>query len=481
MPGMRKFLSGFFRFNSIVVQLIALLNMVHAIMKVKSPQGAIAWVVALFTFPYVAVPLYWVFGRSKFLGYQKVDRTANHELAQVARKALRNLHPHIPGPDAPGRRDFLFTEKLVHLPVCHGNSVDLLVDGEETFLSIFEALHSARDYLLVQFFIVNDDALGRRFRDVLAARAREGVRVYFLYDDIGSRGLPEGFLKPLRSAGARVEPFKTTRGVGNRFQLNFRNHRKLVVADGKVALTGGLNVGNEYMGWSERFGPWRDTHVKVTGPSVQCLQIPFMEDWYFACEEILHLNWEPESAAAADQTIVTLPTGPVTELETCSLMFLRALNAAENRIWIASPYFVPDQTVVSALQLAALRGVEVRVLLPQVCDHVLPYLSSFTYVAAMERAGVELYRYQEGFMHQKVLLIDDSLATVGSINVDYRSFHLNFELAVMVADRDFAGQVEEMLKADFARSRRAGTKDLEHRPTWFKLASRIAHLLSPVQ
>lgn len=473
-------LRNFWRFNGIVVQSIGIANAVHAVMKVRSPQGAIAWVVALLTFPYMAVPFYWVFGRSKFLGYQKSDRTKDRNLADTAREALEALKPFEARQADGSAGDFAFGERLVRLPATRGNNLRLLVDGQETFERIFEAIHAARDYLLVQFFIVKDDCLGRRFRDLLVRRAQEGVRIYFLYDDMGSRKLPESYLESLRRAGVRVHPFKTTRGKGNRFQLNFRNHRKLVIADGRVALAGGLNVGDEYMGWERRFGHWRDTHLRIEGPAVQCLQIPFMEDYHWACGQIPTMNWQPR-VSESDHVVMTMPTGPVSDLEVCSLMFLRAIHSAERRLWIASPYFVPDPTVVSALQLAALRGVEVRIMLPELCDHVLPYLSAFTYFPAMERAGVELYRYQDGFMHQKVLLVDDRLASVGSINADYRSFYLNFELAVMAVHEEFAGQVEAMLKRDFANCRRTGLFDYELKPLWFKVATRLARLVSPVQ
>jgi len=278
----------------------------------------------------------------------------------------------------------------------------------------------------------------------------------------------------------RVEGFKTTRGRGNRFQLNFRNHRKLVIADGREALTGGLNVGDEYLGRSKRFGPWRDTDVRVRGPSVLAAQLAFVEDWYWATDEVPHLSWTP-NAFDSNQRALMLATGPADEAERCSLAFIRAVNSARSRLWISSPYFVPDLAVLTALQLAALRGVEVRVLLPCHTDHLLPMLSSFSYYESLASSGIELWSYQPGFLHQKALLVDDQLSAIGSINVDYRSFHLNFELVVMVADKGFAGQVEAMMNEDFARSRRVDLLEYRKRQWWFKAAVRLARLLSPVQ
>jgi cardiolipin synthase len=369
---------------------------------------------------------------------------------------------------------------LTTLPVTRGNHVELLIDGEVTFDAIFAAMDAARDYLLVQFFIIHDDTLGEKFRDRLIQRARAGVKIYFLYDEVGCHKLPRRWFDSLRESGVRVEGFKTTRGRGNRFQLNLRNHRKVVIADGREALTGGLNVGDEYMGHSDRFGPWRDTHVRVRGPAVQAAQLAFIEDWYWATDEVPSLSWIP-TAADADQRVLVLATGPADEAELCSLAFIRAVNSAQTRLWISSPYFVPDSTVLTALQLAALRGVEVRVLLPQRIDHLLPMLSSFSYYESLALAGIEVWRYQTGFLHQKALLVDDRLAAVGSVNVDYRSFHLNFELVVMVTDPAFCAQTEAMMKEDFARADRVDLSEYRRRPWWFKTAVRFARLLSPVE
>ena len=239
-------------------------------------------------------------------------------------------------------------------------------------------------------------------------------------------------------------------------------------------------MGDEYLGRGSRFGPWRDTDVRVRGAAVQAAQLAFVEDWDWATDEVPPLSWTPQ-AADADQSVLVLATGPADEAERCSLAFVRAVNSARSRLWISSPYFVPDATVLTALQLAALRGVEVRVLLPRRTDHLLPMLSSFSYYESLAWAGIELWRYEPGFLHQKALLVDKQLAAIGSINVDYRSFHLNFELVVMVTDQGFAGQVEAMMKEDFAQSRRVDLTEYRTRPWWFKAAVRLARLLSPVQ
>ena len=469
----------FFKFQLVIVHGLGVLNAIHAALKVRTPQAALGWAVGLVTFPYFTIPLYWTFGRTKFIGYRCALTEESEPLHSTAQEAAAALEPFASKSDTTDRLA-RWRKMLTALPATRGNHVELLVDGDATFDAIFAAIDSARDYLLVQIFIIHDDTLGTKFQDRLIRKAREGVKIYFLYDEVGCHSLPRKWLRKLRESGVRVEGFKTTRGWGNRFQLNFRNHRKLVAVDGREALTGGLNVGDEYMGRSKRFGPWRDTHLRVRGPAVQAAQLAFVEDWYWATDEVPPLCWTP-TAADADQRALVLATGPADEADRCSLAFIRAVNSAQSRLWVSSPYFVPDSTVLTALQLAALRGVEVRLLLPERIDHLLPMLSSYSYYESLALAGIEVWRYLPGFLHQKALLVDNELAAVGSVNVDYRSFHLNFELVVMVTDRAFCGQVEAMMSADFARSRLVDLAEYGRRPWWFKLAVRLARLCSPVQ
>jgi len=277
-----------------------------------------------------------------------------------------------------------------------------------------------------------------------------------------------------------VFKFGTQRGRWNRFQLNFRNHRKVVVVDGRVAFVGGLNVGDEYMGRSKRFGHWRDTHVRLEGPIVQCVQVVFTSDWYWAARELPSVEWTPTPTARAPQTMLALPTGPTDEHDRCTFFFLQAITAAKKRVWIASPYFVPDPPVFQALRLAALRGVDVRVMLPEKPDHKLVYLASFSFLHDAETAGVQIFRYDDGFLHQKVLLVDDEAASVGTVNLDNRSLHLNFEITILVVDRKFASSVAAMLERDFTKCRSVTAADYWNRGRLFRAAVRGARLLEPI-
>jgi cardiolipin synthase len=464
----------------VVAHLAGFLTSIHAVMGVRTSQGAIAWVVALNTFPYVSVPAYWVLGRNRFEGYVTARQDGDHEIRHIARSAAEKVG-HLRSTRAEVSPASRTSENLAKLPYLRGNQVELLVDGDATFGSIFEGIATAQEYVLVQFFIIKDDELGRELKAALLERARAGVPVYVLYDEIGSHGLSKSFKTELRDAGVEILDFHTRKGPGNRFQINFRNHRKIVVVDGHTAWVGGHNVGDEYMGRDPEFGRWRDTHVKITGPAVLAVQLSFLEDWHWASDRAPEFHWGPQIVNDEGVDVLVFPTGPADTLESATLMFMAAINSARERIWIASPYFVPDESIMNSLHLAALRGVDVRILIPNKADHLLVYLAAFSYFEEVAGTGIRFYRYQDGFLHQKVVLVDDEISAIGTANFDNRSFRLNFEIMAVVADTAFASEVEQMFLDDFASSVQMKPGDYENRSFWFKLGVRLARLTAPVQ
>lgn len=448
---------------------LGLLSAFRAVMTARSSQGATAWAIALVSLPYVSLPLYWIFGRDRFADYAEERRRLDLRITGRRRRPLSEVGV---------RRVF---ESLAGMPFTAGNRAELLIDGNATFEAIFEAISQAKSYVFVQFFIVHDDGLGRRFHEALLEAARRGVRVYFLFDSIGSHALPRRFVRTLRQAGVDARPFRNAKGIQQRFQLNFRNHRKIVAVDGAVAFVGGHNVGDEYLGKSRCFGHWRDTHVRVEGPVVKQVETSFVEDWHWTT------GTAPSSEAPGDSTeapgtleALAIPTGPADQLDTCCLMFLEAIHRAKSRLWLTSPYFVPDAQILSALQLAAMRGVDVRILLPAVADHWFVWLASFSYLKDTLPQGIRLFRYQDGFVHQKVLLVDDRLSAVGTANFDNRSFRLNFELTLVFDDAGFCRDVEAMLRRDFEGSKPVTMAEIDGRSYAFRLAVRLSRLLAPV-
>lgn len=458
---------------------IGVLHMVHALMHVRTSQGAIAWVISLLTVPFLAIPLYWLLGPKRFSSEVGGRRVKNSRLAVLAAEMIERLRRYevdIPDDDAFERA----ARMLGGLPFTRGNRFELLIDGDETFGRVFEVIQSAKKYLCVSFFIVKNDVLGIRFQQALIERARAGVKVFFLFDEFGSYKLPRRYLRELMEAGVECHSFGVNRFWWSRLQLNFRNHRKIVVADGEVALIGGLNVGDEYLGRDKRFGGWRDTHLEMRGPVVQAVQLVFLEDWFWAANTMPELEWETR-LESADQIAAVIPTGPADPADSWQLVVAEAANTSRQRLWIASPYFVPDEGVLTALQAAAIRGVDVRILIPERPDHLLVWLSAFSYFAQSIPYGVRIFRYQRGFLHQKVMLIDHRLAAVGSANLDNRSFRLNFEITGFSTDAAFVDEVVRMLEADFEASFEARVEDYTAKPFLFRAACRIARLMAPVQ
>nr|WP_282571236.1 cardiolipin synthase [Methylonatrum kenyense] len=462
-----------------IAHLLGFVSSVDALMSTRTAQGTVAWVVSLNALPYVAVPTYWVFGRSRFQGYVIARRDEDSELAQALAGKTSELRLHRFETATP-TKELTGIERLAKLPVLAGNEVELLVDGEQAFNSLFEGIDAAERYLLVQFYIVRADTLGMALKERLIARARAGVEVYFLYDEIGSYRLPSSYIAGLEEAGVNVHHFHSTRGPGNRFQINFRNHRKIMVSDGREAWVGGVNIGDEYLEGHPTLGPWRDTHLRIEGPAALALQLVFVEDWHWATEDILDLPWTPVTESARGVPVLVLPSGPADSFETASLMMQQALHAADERIWISSPYFVPDEGVLNMLKLAALSGVDVRVLIPERPDNRLTYFAAYAFIGPLLDAGVEVYRYQDGFLHGKSFLVDDVGAAVGTVNLDNRSFRLNFEVTALVFDEAFAADVKQMFETDFERSRRMTRADIDEHPLWHRVAARAAYLFAPI-
>jgi cardiolipin synthase A/B len=462
----------------IAFYLFGFLHILHALMNTRTAQGTIAWVVSLMFMPFLAIPLYWLFGRNKFSGYVRARRGNDAELKKIAknmRDSLAEYSIDLPEEDIFERN----AEDLGGLPFTSGNQLELLINGDQTFDRIFASLAAAKDYICINFYIVNNDKVGRKFQRTLIEKAKAGVRVYFLFDEIGSHKLSHTYLSELKDAGVNCQSFGANRFWWSRLQINFRNHRKIVLIDGSEAFLGGLNVGDEYLGLSKKFGPWRDTHLRIRGPAVQSTQLVFLEDWFWACDQIPYLTWKTDPVPD-NQIAAVIPTGPADPLDSWEMLVIEAANSSRQRLWITSPYFVPDLSIIKALQLAAMRGVDVRILLPNRPDHFIVWLSAFAYYEEAIPFGVKLFRFQAGFLHQKVMLIDDRIATIGTANLDNRSFRLNFEITAFCSDQKFIREVREMLEADFSKSTEITVEEFTGRPLLFRAACRAARLAAPL-
>lgn len=453
----------------------------HAVWYARTSQGAIAWSLSLIFFPYLALPIYWVFGRDKFHGYVRDFQEASSDRSQIQGE-LRTLRTP-PDPAHPHWAQIqLGYERLAQFPMTVGNHVELLIDGEETYEAIFRAMDSAREYLLIEFFIIMNDEIGKRFQQAMIRKAREGVRVYLCYDELGCFSNSSSYFRELSDAGVKVAAFAPGGWTKGRLQFNFRNHRKIVVADGEIALVGGLNISDDSLGKNPFYGAWRDTHVQLRGPAVAAIQFIFASDYSWAAGSGFpaELDWAPRSVEGGQESALYVSTGPADKQESGTNFFLHSINSARSSIWLTTPYFMPLRGVLSALKVAVLRGVEVKIIIPLRRDMLLTYLTAFSFLPDAIASGIQIYTYAAGYTHSKNMLIDKEISWIGSSNLDARSMELNFEGNLVVFGDRFAREVERMFLRDFERSEQMTIDAYENRGPLFKLGVRVARLFENV-
>jgi|GEM_PF-272623 len=370
---------------------------------------------------------------------------------------------------------------MSNAPITGCNGTEILTDGEAAFSSIFDMIDKAGHHIHLAYYILRDDGVGRRFRDALIRKAREGVQVRLLYDGFGSWKLKRSYLRELAEGGVRVQCFLPLGAALRSRRINHRYHRKIVVVDGKSGFTGGINIGDEYLGMDRKIGYWRDTHLRVEGDAVYDLQNIFVRDWELASGERLEdpAFWPPH-ACASNERVQIVSCGPRLGRNEILDALLAAIAAARERVWIATPYFVPDDGLKTALQTAALGGVDVRLIVPGVADTRFVLAASLSHAADLREAGARVYRYQKGFIHAKVMLVDRLLASVGTANLDMRSFYSNYELNALLFDGKPIGRLEEDFLRDFADSREATAEELRGRTAGARAGRAAARLLTPL-
>lgn len=426
---------------------IGTLFAIDALWHGRTAQSTIAWVLGLIFLPFVTLPLYALFGSRRFHGYLRSRRHGHDNLDEVIQRTLHYLTPWKQDADDL-TQPFI---PLFDIPAIAGNRCKLLTTGEDFYQDMFASIEAAQHSVCIQFYIIRSDASGNKLADLLIEKVAQGVKCYVIYDEVGSSNIKSSYIKRLKKSGVFFTKFNSTRLLQTRLQYNFRNHRKLVVCDGAVAFVGGYNLGDEYLGDGQQRTFWRDTHIKISGPAALSFQVSFVEDWHWAMHNIPELAW-PEPIEQGDEKVMCIPTGPADNTASASLYFAHILHQAKHRCWMVSPYFVPDQNLVNGLVLAALRGIDVRVLVPKRSDKWLVEFASRNYIQHLQQRGVQFFSYQKGFLHQKVVLIDNEYTSIGSSNLDNRSLHINFELNALIKSRELNQQVETMLKQDFQNS-----------------------------
>ncbi|MFD0871916.1 MULTISPECIES: cardiolipin synthase [Paenibacillus] len=478
-----RFSQFFATFFSVTMSLAVLFVGLVIFMENRHPSSTVAWILVLALVPIVGFLFYLLFGQNyrKRKNYnQKALRDAQ-AYAFIENRALANHHKLSEFPESL-QRLFRLSQTMAKSPISFSTRTEILTNGEATFSAILRELNKAVHHIHMEYYIYRDDEIGTQIQQILIEKAKAGVEVRFLYDAVGSLKLPESFLDEMRRAGVQVVAFSPVYFPLLSNKVNFRNHRKIVVIDGEVGFTGGLNVGDEYLSRSATYGFWRDTHMLVRGEAVRTLQIIFLQDWLYMTGEA-HMNPEYLSPTLTerpgDGAVQMIASGPDSEWKTMKSLFFAMITSAKRSIWIATPYFIPDDDIYTALQVAALSKIDVKILFPKKPDKWIPYLASHSYFPELLEAGVQIYEYEKGFMHSKILIIDGEMASIGTANMDMRSFHLNFEVNAFIYQTESTRTLVSDFQADLQDSTRI-VKEKFSKKWLVRFMESAARLLSPL-
>ncbi|MCC6782167.1 MAG: cardiolipin synthase [Planctomycetes bacterium] len=457
----------------------------------RQPAATLAWLLTLVFLPIVGLVVYFLIGAPRFARTKRKMALAARRIDAVRKR--QEVERKLAASGGEGEAVEPRTESLLRLgaalsstPPSAGNVARLLENAAATYRAMSRAIEAARHHVHVQFYIIRPDEAGQRLRDRLVAAARRGVQVRVLVDAVGSAQLPREFWKELIAAGGKAAAFRPVLRAFTRFRrrdrIDFRNHRKIVVVDGTVGFTGGINIGREYLGLDPEIKEWRDSHVELDGPAVLALQCAFAEDWFTTTgEEVDDDDHYPEPRCHEHGAVVqVVDSGPDRDWSSIEAMYAFVIGAARKRVWITNPYFVPSSTIENALVSAALRGVDVRILVPRRSDHLVVQLASRSYFPPLLEAGARIYRYARGFVHAKTMVVDDWVGTVGSANMDMRSFRLNFELNPFVIDRGFATTLARSFEDDLRGATEYTADDVARQTVIARLLTGAARLMSPL-
>ncbi len=476
----------FWKIFSLIFLFTAIPVSIMIILEKRSPYKTAAWILFLILLPIFGVVFYLFFGqeyRKKKLfsrkGLKSLNKFRRLSFRQLreSEHTLRNLPPLV--------RE---KENLIRLLLKNSNAlltnasrIKILNNADETFEAIFSAIENATHHIHMEYYIFEDDKIGNQFKELLIKKAREGIIIRIIVDDVGSWGLSKQFLTDLRINNIEIYSFMEVRFPRLTSQVNYRNHRKILVVDGITGFTGGINIADRYVEGLKDIGPWRDTHLQIEGDAVGGLQVVFAADWYFVVHENLTgRRYFPQVKLAKGIPVQVSASGPDSDWESIAQVFFAAIAGANSKVCIASPYLMPTSEILYALKVAALSNVDVRILIPEKTDSVIPHWSSFSYIEELLEAGVRIYFYQAGFLHSKYLIVDDTFSTVGTTNLDFRSFETNFEVNAFIYDQVFTASLHKFFKADLRNSREVKLTEWRERPWHFKMKESLAHIVSPM-
>lgn len=460
---------------------------INVILENRNPVRTLAWIIVLVTVPFIGFLFYLYFGVNyrkikmfsmKGLGDMKWLQYMSEDQKQLIKKS-EFLH----------KRETVEVRKLMTLLLNNSkalltryNKVEILNNGDETFPAIFEALRGAKRFIHLEYYIIEMGSLTTQLKELLIEKAKAGVEVRVIYDDVGSWGMTRDFLRQLRNAGVQIYPFLPVRFHQFANKANYRNHRKIAVIDGEIGFVGGLNFADRYLDGVPKIGIWRDTHLKVEGEAVTSLQVIFLIDWYFVRQELLldKNEYLPYIQADGETLVQTVTSGPDSDWASIQQAYFTLINMAKRYVFISTPYFMPGETTLNSLKTAAMSGVDVRIMLPHKSDSLLTYWCSRSFVEELLEAGVKVYWYQKGINHSKVIIVDGIVSSVGTANMDLRSFEQNFEVSFILYDRDVTKKLAGYFLKDLQSSTEVTIQRWKFRPKREKVYESVARLFAPV-
>ncbi|KRL41421.1 cardiolipin synthase [Liquorilactobacillus nagelii] len=477
---------------STLLEIIFVLNLIFAIFTVFKEKRDIsatwAWLLVLLLLPIVGFIMYLFVGKKlskddiydiKTQQQMGLDQLVNLQKEQWHKKDLLPAD-EITDTSREMVHLFLETDKSI---LTKYNEVKLLTDGEQKFAELFADIKAAKDHVHIEYYTFYNDRIGNQLRELLEKKAAEGVKVRVIYDSFGSRGTTHKFFQKLEQLGGSAEPFFGSYRSFPNLRLNYRDHRKLVIIDGTIGYIGGFNVGDQYLGRSPKFGNWRDTHIKITGNAVIAMQSRFFMDWNATVKEkkvTYHENYFPLSEAKGNVGIQIVSSGPESQVQKIKLGYIKMINNADHEVLIQTPYLIPDDSLYEALSLAAFSGIKVKIMIPSMPDHPFVYRATQYYAHALLENGVEIYQYQKGFLHAKTLVVDGQISSVGSANLDYRSFKLNFESNAFLYDPEFSEKMRQTFLQDVTNSKQLTLEDFAAQSKWLRFKQYFSRLLSPI-
>ena len=476
----------FWRYFSLVFLLTAIPVAFMIILEKRSPYKTAAWILVLILLPIFGVFFYLIFGQ-EYRKQKLFSRRGIKSLGQfrkMVNKQLREIEKSHQKLD----EEIQPKENLIRLLLNNsnsllttGNDVKLLKNGEETFSAIFKAIEDAKHHIHLEYYILSDDVVGNKLKNLLIKKSNEGVKVRIIIDDVGSWGLKKQFLRQLINNGIEIYPFMEVRFPRLTSKVNFRNHRKIAIVDGKTGFTGGVNFADRYVNGHPKIGKWHDTHLQITGDAVASLQVVFAADWFcIVNENLAGEEYFPKLTESKGAPVQISASGPDSDWESIGQAYFMAIANAKKSVHLVTPYLMPPQHILIAIKTAALSNVEVKIIIPEKSDSAIVKWSSFSYIEDLLNAGVKIYFFKPGFIHSKYMLVDDNFATVGTTNLDFRSIETNFEVNAFIYNKKFSAELTSHFYHDLANCEEIKYSKWKKRPWHFKLREALAHIISPL-